>query len=260
MRKVVRDRWPGTLMYLIGIEAYVLLSAALYPTVKNMKGLDQIIRKAPESVFKLFGMSKDFTSYNNYMVGRLLSLMWVIVIAVFVIAFARAMVAGEREEGTLELLLAQPIERWNVLTTESLVLLIGIIGLVVATVLGTITFGAAFGAHITFAGYFAFIPAASALFIAIAGYSIFFSAILKDARRVAMAAGGLTLVFYMLHFAGAYSSIADKIDWLGIFHYYDVLKVLDSGNVPVKSILVLLAFGAVGFSAALLAFRHKDVN
>ncbi|HEY5530684.1 MAG TPA: hypothetical protein VIK22_01630, partial [Candidatus Anoxymicrobiaceae bacterium] len=141
-----------------------------------------------------------------------------------------------------------------------LVLLIGIIGLVVATVLGTITFGAAFGAHITFAGYFAFIPAASALFIAIAGYSIFFSAILKDARRVAMAAGGLTLVFYMLHFAGAYSSIADKIDWLGIFHYYDVLKVLDSGNVPVKSILVLLAFGAVGFSAALLAFRHKDVN
>jgi hypothetical protein len=38
------------------------------------------------------------------------------------------------------------------------------------------------------------------------------------------------------------------------------MKVLDSGSVPIKSVLVLLAFGAVGFSAALLAFRHKDVN
>ncbi len=261
IRKIVNDRWPGALIYLIGIEAFVLLSAALYPTVKNMKGLDEIIKKTPKSVFKLFGMSStDFTSFNNYMVGRLLGLVWVIVVAAFVIAFARAMVAGEREEGTLELLLAQPIERWNVLTSEGLVLLAGIIGLVVATVLGTVAFGAAFGAHITFAGYFAFVPAASALFIAIAGYSIFFSAIMRDARRVAMAAAGLTLAFYMMHFAASYSSVADKVDWFGIFHYYDPLKVLNSGNVPVKSFLILLAFGAIGFCAALLVFRHKDIN
>jgi ABC-type transport system involved in multi-copper enzyme maturation permease subunit len=75
-----------------------------------------------------------------------------------------------------------------------------------------------------------------------------------------MAAAGLTLVFYLVHVGGAYSKFFEKVDWFGIFHYYDPLKVLDSGNVPAKSVLLLLAFAAVGFGAALLVFQRRDIT
>lgn len=259
--KVARDRWKGTLWYVIGIEAYLLMMAAIFPSIKNIKGLDEMIKNVPKSFLRLFGTeSLDITSFNNYMVGRLLGLIWVVVIAAFVISFARAMVAGEREEGTLELLLSQPIERWKVLTSEGATLFAGIVAIVVATVLGVFAFGPMFGAKITWVGYLVFIPVSCALFMAIAGYSFLISVLVKDPRRAAMGAAGVTLAFYMLHFAAGYSTIVEKIDWFGIFHYYDPLRVIDSGNLPVKSILALLAFAAVFFGVTLWLFERKDIT
>ena len=49
-------------------------------------------------------------------------------------------------------------------------------------------------------------------------------------------------------------------DRFGIFHYYDPLKVLNSGTVPVKSVLLLLAFAVVGFAAALWVFQRRDIT
>jgi ABC-type transport system involved in multi-copper enzyme maturation permease subunit len=57
-----------------------------------------------------------------------------------------------------------------------------------------------------------------------------------------------------------YSSVVAKIDWFGVFHWYNPLSVLDSGNVPVKSILILLAFAAIGFGAAIAVFQRKDIK
>ena len=75
-----------------------------------------------------------------------------------------------------------------------------------------------------------------------------------------LAAAGVTLFFYVLHFVSQYSSVVEKVDWFGIFHWYNPLGVLESGNVPVKSILILLAFAVVGFAAALLVFQRKDIK
>jgi ABC-type transport system involved in multi-copper enzyme maturation permease subunit len=75
-----------------------------------------------------------------------------------------------------------------------------------------------------------------------------------------MASAGLTLFFYVVHFAGAYWRIVEKIDWFGIFHYYDPLRVINSGNVPVKDVLILLAFAIVGFALAIWFFQRKDIT
>lgn len=213
-----------------------------------------------EGVARFFGVqSFDIKSFNNYIVLQFLSLIWVILIAAFVISFARNMISGELEDGTLELLLSQPIERHQLLTSESAALLGGIVSLVVTTILSIIVFGAIFQVGVTYGGYLSFMALAIALFVAIAGYSVFFSALFKESRRAAMAAAGLTLAFYLLHYAGSFWSIADKIDWFGIFHYYTPLEVINGSGFPFKSVLILLVFGAVGFAAAQWAFRRKDI-
>jgi ABC-type transport system involved in multi-copper enzyme maturation permease subunit len=86
------------------------------------------------------------------------------------------------------------------------------------------------------------------------------SALLDDPRRAVMASAGLTLLFYLIHFGGTYSRVIDKIDWFGVFHYYNPLRVLDAGTVPVKSVLALLAFAAVGFGVSLWVFQRKDIK
>lgn len=261
IRKTVSDRWRSTAIYAGAISAYLLMTAAIFPTFQKISGIQDVINKYPKDLLKFFGVQNfDITSFNSYLVVEFLGVIWVVIAAAYIIAFARNMVSGELHDGTLELLLAQPIERWKVLTSEGLVLLGGIIGLVAVTVVSIFAWGAAFGLKITYSGYANFIPIGVALFAAIAGYSIFFSAVFSDPRHSAMAAAGLTLVFYLVHFGGAYSKFFEKVDWFGIFHYYDPLKVLNSGTVPVKSVLLLLAFAVVGFAAALWVFQRRDIT
>lgn len=261
IRKTISDRWRGTAVYAGGLLAYVLMLTALFPSVQKVGAFKKAYMKdLPEGLIKFFNLQKfDVTSFDSYMTIQFLGLLWVIVLAAFAISFARNMVAGEIQDGTLELLLAQPIARWKVMTSEGAVLLGGIIGLVATTVVSTFAFGAAFGVKLSYAGYLAFLPLGIALAAAIAGYSVLLSAVMKEPRRVAMAAAGLTLFFYLIHFGGMYSRVLEKFDWFGIFHYYNPQKVLSSGGVPARDVLVLLAFAAVFFAAALLSFQRRDI-
>ncbi len=261
VRKTVTDRWKFIAAYAGAMSAWVLMLAAIFPSFQNIKGIQDVFESYPESFTRFFGIDKiDISSFDNLMGIELYGLMIVIIIGSFIIAFARSMVAGEIQDGTIDLLLAQPIQRWKVLTSEGAVLLGGIVSITAATVLSVYAFGAAFGIEgISYRGHAAFMLLAVALFAAIAGYSILLSAVMREPRRVAMAAAGLTLVFYLVHFAAGYNSVMEKIDWFSIFRYYDPMKAVRSGSVPVGDILFLLAFAAVFFSAALVVFQRRDI-
>lgn len=261
-RKNVSDRWKATMIYVGGLAAYLLMIAAVYPTFKKtLDAKSDLLKNYPKGIMQFFGVeSLNASSYSNYLTVEVFGLIWVIIMAAFVIAWTRAMISGEIHDGTMELLLAQPVARWQVMTSETLALIGGIIIVVLSTVIASIVFGAAFGAKVIYSGLAAFIPLGICLALAIAGYSLLFSAVFDQPRRAAMAAAGLTLVFYLVHFAGIYSKVVEKIDWFGIFHYYNPMKVLDSGDVPVKSVLILLAFAVVGFGAAIWVFQKKDIH
>lgn len=262
LRKNLSDRWAGTLIYALGILGYILMISAVYPTFKKtLAQKADLMKNYPKGLLQLFGVKNiNAASFNNYMTIELIGFIWIIIMAAFVIAWTRAMISGEIRDGTMELLLAQPVERWKVLVSEGVGLLAGIITLTLVTVLGAFAFGTAFGAKVSYAGFAAYLPLGICAALAIAGYSLLFSALLDDPRRAVMAATGLTLFFYVLHFVSQYSKIVDKIDWFGVFHWYKPLSTLDSATVPIKSILILLAFAVVGFGAALVVFQRKDIK
>ncbi len=261
VRKTINDRWRGTAIYAGALAAYVLLMTAMFPSFEKMTGIQEMMESYPESMSRFFGVeSIDITSFNNFMTMELFGLMFVIIVGAFVFSFARNMVAGELHDGTLELLLAQPVERWKILTSKGAVFLAGIVGIVLVTVLSVFAFGAAFGIDVSYSGYLAFLPVATALFISIAGYSILFSTALHRPRWVVMASVGVTLGLYMMQFAATTSPSLEKLGYFTIFHYYNPLKVLDSGSVPIWDVLMLLAVGAACFGASLWFFQRKDIS
>ena len=261
MRKTISDRWRGTAIYAGALAAYVLMLTAMFPSFQKMTGIEEMFEGYPEGMTRFFGVeSIDITSFSNFMTMELFGLMFVIIVGAFVFSFARNMVAGELRDGTLELLLAQPIQRWKMLTSKGGVLLAGIVGIVLVTVLSVFAFGAAFGIDVSYSGYLAYLLVAIALLVSIAGYSILFSTALHRPRWVVMASVGVTLGFYMMQFVATSSESLEKLGYFTIFHYYNPLKVLDSGSVPVGDVLILLAFGAACFGASLWFFQRKDIS
>lgn len=261
-RKNVSDRWKATAIYAGALVGYLLMIIAVYPTFKEtLEKQTEFLKDYPKGVMQFFGVEElDASSFSNYMTVEMFGLIWVIIMAAFVIAWTRAMVSGEIHDGTMELLLAQPVARWKVLVSQTVALLGGIVVVAGVTVLSSIAFGAAFKAEVVYSGFAAFLPLGICLSLAIAGYSLLFSTIFDQPRRAAMAAAGLTLLFYLVHFGGIYSKVIEKIDWFSIFHYYNPMEVLESGNLPTWDILALLLFAVVGFGAAIWVFQGKDIH
>lgn len=261
MAKVIRDKWKGLIAYSAGIFIYGLFMTVLYPTFTGIKGIADYTEAMPEVVLRIFGSTGtiDFMNFNNYLSLEFLSLMVIVIAAPFVIGFANLMICGELHEGTLELLMSQPIKRWEMLSSKLAVLVGGIAVLALSTSLSIIIPAPIAGVKIHYAGFIYLIPLMMAVLIAVGGYSLFFSSLLKYPRRVIMAASGLTFAFYLLNFIALSIKSVNWLKYLSVFHYYNVEQTLNSGTLPVTNILVLLGIGAAFTIPAFMLFQKKDI-
>jgi ABC-2 type transport system permease protein len=257
--KTLNDRWKSTLFYGIGLAAYTLMITAIYPSFKNMPNVDEFLENYPEELLRFFGASEfDFTNFNSYINIEFLGLMLVIIVGVYVFAFARSVTAGEMKDGTLELLVTQPIERWEIVASKSAVMLAGIVALMVTVVLSIFAFGSMFGVGVSYSGFASFLPVAIALFLCIGCYAILLEVIMP--RGGTMAAVGLTIGFYLINFIGRSVSSVSAIRYFSIFNYYDPSKVLAEGTVPWLDVLVLVGVGLACVAAGAYIFQHRDLN
>jgi ABC-2 type transport system permease protein len=109
----IRARRRSIAWWAFGIVAMVAVVVLLYPSVRDSgAGLDEYARELPEALRGLFtGGEIDMTSPIGYLNSQMFALMAPLLLIIFAIGFGSAAVAGEEEQGQLDLLLAHPVPR-----------------------------------------------------------------------------------------------------------------------------------------------------
>ncbi len=179
---------------------------------------------------------------------------------VFALGFAVNAVAGERQRGTLEVLLARPLSRRRLYLTLLVATLLFVAVAMAAQVLGTLI-----GA--TLAGALGELQPERLAVMWLNGVLVFLAI-----GAVALAASvsfdrltpalGLTLAFilvsYFLEIIGSLWIDARGLQPYSLFHYLDPKGAL-TGTMTAADWLVPLAVFAVGFVAALVVFPRRDL-
>ena len=184
----------------------------------------------------------------------------IILLSVFAIGFTTSAVAGERQRGTLEVLLARPLSRRQVYATLLVAVLL-FVGLVLAAAsIGTLIGSAVVGVLGELAierlpvlwlngmllwGSFAAIGLAA---------SVSFDR-LTPALGVTMA---IVVVSYFLDILGSLWPDATGIQPLSLFHYLTARDILN-GTVAIGGFGLLAAVGAVAIVVALAVFPRRDL-
>jgi ABC-2 type transport system permease protein len=110
--ETVRERRRSLLWWTLGLAALVALNVAFYPSVRDDQALSDYAKDLPEAVRALFaGGELDLTSPVGYLNSQIFALTAPLVLLIFSIAAGAAVVAGEEERGTLDLVLAHPVRR-----------------------------------------------------------------------------------------------------------------------------------------------------
>ncbi len=184
----------------------------------------------------------------------------VALISIFAVGFAASAVAGERQRGTLEVLLARPLSRREVYVT----LLI-----TTWTFLGVIILGQVLGAALgsTVAGVSSELDWSNLALLWLNGLLLYvaFSAIGLAASvsfdRLSPALGitlGVVVVQYFMDIIGSLWPDAKGIQPYSLFHYLQAKDVL-TGNFALSSMVVLLAVAAIAIVFALVEFPRRDL-
>jgi ABC-2 type transport system permease protein len=180
--------------------------------------------------------------------------------SVFAVGFATAAIAGERQRGTLEVLLARPIPRRVVYFTLLVCALI-----FVAIVMFAFLAGAFVSATVN--GVIGEIPADRLALVWLNGLLLFgaIAAIGLAASvsfdRLSPALGitlAVVLVSYFLQILGSLWPDAKGLQPYSLFHYLDPKAVLTAGATPFNFVLLAIV-ALVAVVAALVIFPRRDL-
>lgn len=255
--KSLRDRRIALLWWAIGVTGFVILMAGFWPFVENQRQqLEQVLESLPPQMFALLGLAhgEDVFSPEGYLTSRTFGWVVPIIFSLYAASQGAAAIAGEEEDNTIDLLMANPLSRVRVLVEKWLAMaaIIVLIGLILggALVLGDRLFGLGidplrYAAAAGSAVLLAILIGSLALALGAAGLS----------RAAAMGvSAAVTVTSFLINSLG--TAVPQLEGWrlATPFYYYDDAKPLLNGLDPIHAgvlaggALLVTVIGAALFS------------
>lgn len=111
-RRGILDHRRALVVWCVGIAAYVLLIAAIYPSIEGSPEFDELVESYPDALKALFGLEGGgITTGAGYLDVELFSLMLPLLVLVLAIGSGARSFAGEEDAGRLEVVLSYPVRR-----------------------------------------------------------------------------------------------------------------------------------------------------
>lgn len=180
--------------------------------------------------------------------------------SIFAIGFPASAVAGERQRGTLEVMLSRPISRRRLYATLAIAA-----GVFIGMALAALELGSVLGA--AFAGVLGELAIerlplvwlnAAMLFVSLASITLAAS-VSFDRLPPALGIGiGTTVVMYFFEVLGALWPSAAFVQPYSLFHYLQARAILDGGT-PWRDLAILAGVTALAACWALVVFPKRDL-
>jgi ABC-2 type transport system permease protein len=143
--RLFRDRRRSLGWWSLGMLGIVLVSVTFYPSLRDQPAFDDLFENLPEGVQALVGAGGfSIRSPVGYLHSRVFSTLAPIVLLIFAVSLGARAIGGSEDDGTLELLLANPVTRMRVAIERYVASLGLMVGLAAAMTVTLLALGAPF--------------------------------------------------------------------------------------------------------------------
>lgn len=258
--KVIHDQWRATAAWSLGAAALSSFYLALYPSLGGLAEMQAMLDAMPPELRAIFVTEGlDLSSPSGYLNMELFSFVLPLIVAGYGVAVGSAATAGEEERGTLDLLLANPIPRWRVVTEKAIVLVLGMVVLVSSIWIGLAATALVMDIDLDQGRAAAGLASGALLGIVIGALAMALGS-LTGRRTLSLAiAMAVLIVTYVIN---VMSTLVEGLEpWRPIspvYHYvgYDPLT---NGLDPLHG-SVLVAMALLAFAVSVVAFERRDIR
>lgn len=257
----LKERKISATVFSLSLVLYVWLLASLLPFMKDLE-ISGLFEKYPKAVLNLLAgaANVDFFSPEGFFTVEFLALWLPVIVFGFTVAFATAIVAKEVDDGTMDLLLAQPVRRSTLITSRYLALIIFLLIYSAVTMGSHYLFAQAYDFSFKTKGLLATGVHFFLFMLAISTLSLLFSLILKERGQAIIFSVAFLIASHLLNALAEFSETLKDLRFLSIFKYYQPYETLTKGTYPVKASAIFLGITAISLILSLLIFQKKDIS
>jgi ABC-2 type transport system permease protein len=255
--KTLWDQRTGILLWSFAIAAVGVTYAAFYPSI-NSPEMAAALEAYPQGLLDALGFT-DITSPAGYLGSTTYGILGPILMIIFAASMGTRAIAGEEDAGRLDVLLAHPVERWQVVVQRAGAVLVAVTlaGLVVFIAMVAIR-GVA-GLEAVRVENLAAATVQLVLLATVFGFLALATGAVTGSRGVTW--GVVAIVAVLTYFANTLGPAVDALAWsqqISPFFYFSGGRPLAEGwqladaTVLAVTALVLVAVAVVGF-------RRRDI-
>ena len=258
--KTLHDSRRAIGWWSLGLIGTVALMVSVYPSVRDNPSLNKLVEDYPEAIkgFLGFGGEVDYVSGAGYLGSELFAFMLPMLMLVVAIGAGARAVAGEEEQGTLDLLLANPVSRRRLVLEKLAALIVELAALSLVLWVSLLVGTAAVGMDISAGHLLAATISAGLLALAYGCIALCVGATWGHRARAIGVAAAAAVAAYLVNALAPLVDTLDPLRKASPFYHYaasDPLRHgLDAGHVG-----ILLAITVIACALAPIAFDHRDL-
>jgi ABC-2 type transport system permease protein len=259
--KTLRDTSRAMMWWAAGLILLVAMMSSSYPSIRDNAEIDKLIEQYPEVLkeFFAFGGVMDYSTGAGFLGSELFSIMVPLLFIIAAITAGARAIAGEEENGTLDLLLSLPLTRRR-LVLEKLVALVVELAFLGIVLWLTLVVGAAVTSMDVSAGHLA----AATLGAGLIGLDYGAIALLLGAatgrRGIAIGGAAATAVAaYLVNTLAPLLDVLHPLRRISPFYRYSAADPLREG-LDAGTLAFLVAVAVLAVALAIPALDRRDLS
>lgn len=253
-------RVRGTLLLSASLVVFIVLIIALFPSIEQTGiDFDAYIESLPPEARRAFiGDVTTITTIDGYLVSQFYQLAWLLALGIYYAYTAGSSIAGEVEDGTLELVLAHPVSRTRLVVGKYLALVPSMLIVNALCFLAVYIGVVSIGEFIDTEDLLALHAFSVVYFLACASLGMLASVRFDTARRAQTVAVGAIFGMFLVDTL----TFDTDYDWIGdiaFTRYFDLGGMLTDGEVAVGDFAVLAVSAIVLLVVSAELFERRDV-
>lgn len=259
--KTLRDKRKAIFWWAIGITIFLLYICFAYPYIqKSTVDWNEMFAQLPEGLqAAVLGENIDLASAEGFFNAEVFNLALPILLLIFAIGLGSSMILREEEEGTLDLLLSNPITRRRVLIEKYLAMtgLVFILGIVVWACI--VLFSKIFGFELGMMRVAAATLSAVLLGLAFGTLALMLGCLTGKRGLSIGVASAIGIASYFINSMSLVIKALEPVRGLSLFYYHVSPDPLRNG-FSIKHSLVLFLISAIFLLVSLFAFQRRELK